>query len=148
MASSRSRSCCAASSDGREDEGEGEDTTMGLDGGEDESIFSNMTGKKPKRKRHVAKYNPDGSLKLCQACGTNSTPMWRRGPAGKSTLCNACGAKWKVGRLIVPDIPPTAPPPDDDDENKQTQQEKQTFNASEDVSMQEVDPTNKGKSLN
>ncbi|MCO5598519.1 hypothetical protein L7F22_052616 [Adiantum nelumboides] len=101
------------------DEDEGEDTTMGLDGGEDESMFSTGTGifgdqpSKPKRKRHVAKYNPDGSLKLCQACGTNSTPMWRRGPAGKSTLCNACGAKWKVGRLVVPDIPPTAPPPDE-----------------------------------
>lgn len=56
---------------------------------------------KPKRKRHVATHNPDGTLKLCQACGTNTTPMWRRGPAGKSTLCNACGAKWKVGRLVV-----------------------------------------------
>lgn len=150
------------------DEDEGEDTTMGLDGGEDESIFSNGTGlfgdqiTKPKRKRHVAKYNPDGTLKLCQACGTNSTPMWRRGPAGKSTLCNACGAKWKVGRLVVPDIPPTAPP---HDEIKQTQQEseesksaakaldetrgtladdKEGRNTSEDVSMQEADPTNKG----
>lgn len=80
----------------------------------DESFMTNDefgTSSKPKRKRHVAKFNSDGSLKLCQACGTNSTPMWRRGPAGKSTLCNACGAKWKVGRLIVsgdlPDSPAT-----------------------------------------
>lgn len=118
------------------DEEEGEDTTMGLDGGEDESMFSTGTGifgdqpSKPKRKRHVAKYNPDGSLKLCQACGTNSTPMWRRGPAGKSTLCNACGAKWKVGRLVVPDIPPTAPPPD---EIKQNQKANDTVEAANDL---------------
>jgi hypothetical protein len=78
----------------------------------DDSLISNAndgdgsSAAKPKRKRHVAKHNPDGTLKLCQACGTNSTPMWRRGPAGKSTLCNACGAKWKVGRLIVSgDVP-------------------------------------------
>lgn len=72
---------------------EAEDSIMSID---DSGLTS-----KPKRKRHVAKHNSDGTLKLCQACGTNSTPMWRRGPAGKSTLCNACGAKWKVGRLIV-----------------------------------------------
>ncbi|KAH0444462.1 hypothetical protein IEQ34_025542 [Dendrobium chrysotoxum] len=70
--------------------------------------YDPVTGLPIKRKRHVAKYNPDGTLKLCQACGTNVTPMWRRGPAGKSTLCNACGAKWKVGRLVVPDKMPTA----------------------------------------
>ncbi|PWN52900.1 GATA-domain-containing protein, partial [Violaceomyces palustris] len=27
----------------------------------------------------------------CQACGTNETPEWRRGPDGARTLCNACG---------------------------------------------------------
>lgn len=75
---------------------------------EDMEAAHDVSQPKPKRKRHVAKFNPDGTLKLCQACGTNNTPMWRRGPAGKSSLCNACGAKWKVGRLVVPEHPPTA----------------------------------------
>lgn len=61
---------------------------------------------KPKRKRHVATHNPDGTLKSCGACGKTKTPMWRRGPKGPSQLCNACGAKWKAGRLVVPDVPP------------------------------------------
>lgn len=60
----------------------------------------------PKRKRHVATHNPDGSIKSCGACGKTKTPMWRRGPLGPSQLCNACGAKWKAGRLVVPDVPP------------------------------------------
>jgi len=63
-------------------------------------------GVKPKRKRHVATHNPDGSIKSCGACGKTKTPMWRRGPKGPSQLCNACGAKWKAGRLVVPDVPP------------------------------------------
>ncbi|WFD05035.1 hypothetical protein MVES1_000360 [Malassezia vespertilionis] len=62
---------------------------------------------RPKRKRHVATHNPDGSIKSCGACGKTKTPMWRRGPRGPSQLCNACGAKWKAGRLFVPDVPPT-----------------------------------------
>jgi len=41
-----------------------------------------------------------GSLKkknkVCEFCGTNDTPMWRRGPQGKGTLCNACGVKWSL----------------------------------------------------
>ncbi|KOS14330.1 gata transcription factor 11 [Malassezia pachydermatis] len=61
---------------------------------------------KPKRKRHVATHNPDGSIKSCGACGKTKTPMWRRGPKGPSQLCNACGAKWKAGRLVVPEVPP------------------------------------------
>ncbi|CDU23341.1 uncharacterized protein SPSC_01970 [Sporisorium scitamineum] len=64
--------------------------------------------KPPKRKRHVATHNPDGSIKSCGACGKIKTPMWRRGPKGPSQLCNACGARWKAGRLVVPDV---APPP-------------------------------------
>lgn len=59
-----------------------------------------------KRKRHVATHNPDGSIKSCGACGKTKTPMWRRGPKGPSQLCNACGAKWKAGRLVVPEVPP------------------------------------------
>eukprot|EP01113_Clastostelium_recurvatum_P043979 TRINITY_DN7367_c0_g1_i1.p1 TRINITY_DN7367_c0_g1~~TRINITY_DN7367_c0_g1_i1.p1 ORF type:complete len:405 (-),score=101.33 TRINITY_DN7367_c0_g1_i1:120-1334(-) len=27
----------------------------------------------------------------CTACGTTSSPEWRRGPQGSNTLCNACG---------------------------------------------------------
>jgi hypothetical protein len=34
--------------------------------------------------------------KVCEFCGTNDTPMWRRGPQGKGTLCNACGVKWSL----------------------------------------------------
>ncbi|CBQ68129.1 conserved hypothetical protein [Sporisorium reilianum SRZ2] len=64
--------------------------------------------KPPKRKRHVATHNSDGSIKSCGACGKTKTPMWRRGPKGPSQLCNACGARWKAGRLVVPEV---APPP-------------------------------------
>lgn len=64
--------------------------------------------KPPKRKRHVATHNPDGTLKSCGACGKTKTPMWRRGPKGPSQLCNACGARWKAGRLVVPEIAPPA----------------------------------------
>lgn len=64
---------------------------------------SSSTGPpKPRKKRNVATHNPDGTLKRCNACGTNTTPMWRRGPDGPSTLCNACGARWKTGRLGMP----------------------------------------------
>ncbi len=68
----------------------------------------NEPPKPPKRKRHVATHNPDGSIKSCGACGKTKTPMWRRGPKGPSQLCNACGARWKAGRLVVPEV---APPP-------------------------------------
>lgn len=57
---------------------------------------------KPKKKRNVATHNPDGSVKRCNSCQTNVTPMWRRGPEGPATLCNACGARWKSGRLGMP----------------------------------------------
>lgn len=35
------------------------------------------------------------SQKTCDFCGTDNTPMWRRGPRGCGELCNACGVKWK-----------------------------------------------------
>ncbi len=41
-----------------------------------------VPAKPPKRKRHVATHNPDGSIKSCGACGKTKTPMWRRGPKG------------------------------------------------------------------
>lgn len=35
----------------------------------------------------------------CTACGTQTTPVWRAGPAGPKTLCNACGVRYmKVAR--------------------------------------------------
>ncbi|KAI8872318.1 hypothetical protein GQ42DRAFT_161416 [Ramicandelaber brevisporus] len=40
------------------------------------------------------------SNKRCEYCGSRSTPMWRRGPAGAGTLCNACGVKWKNGKIL------------------------------------------------
>lgn len=70
------------------------------------NYFAEDGDARPKRKRHVATHNPDGSIKSCGACGKTKTPMWRRGPKGPSQLCNACGAKWKAGRLVVPDVPP------------------------------------------
>ncbi|EPQ29147.1 uncharacterized protein PFL1_03434 [Pseudozyma flocculosa PF-1] len=82
----------------------GDDVTAGVKSEEPEPTPS----KPPKRKRHVATHNPDGSIKSCGACGKTKTPMWRRGPKGPSQLCNACGARWKAGRLVVPEV---APPP-------------------------------------
>lgn len=37
--------------------------------------------------------------RACSACGTSSTPQWRRGPLGTQTLCNACGVKWAKGTI-------------------------------------------------
>src|SRR5690606_40498577 len=34
--------------------------------------------------------------KNCLSCGTDDTPMWRRGPQGGNTLCNACGIKYSL----------------------------------------------------
>ncbi|KAH3731963.1 hypothetical protein Pelo_17207 [Pelomyxa schiedti] len=34
--------------------------------------------------------------RFCEFCGSTTTPVWRRGPSGKTTLCNACGIKWRV----------------------------------------------------
>ncbi|KAI9027424.1 GATA zinc finger-domain-containing protein [Phycomyces nitens] len=31
---------------------------------------------------------------LCESCGTDSSPEWRRGPSGHKTLCNACGLRY------------------------------------------------------
>ncbi|KAL3620448.1 hypothetical protein CASFOL_035360 [Castilleja foliolosa] len=39
----------------------------------------------PNRRRHVER--------VCTACRTNTTPLWRKGPNGPQTLCNACGLK-------------------------------------------------------
>ncbi|KAJ3048476.1 hypothetical protein HK097_010502 [Rhizophlyctis rosea] len=57
-----------------------------------------------------------GPMKECENCGTSTTPMWRRGPSGKSTLCNRCGVKWRSGKLVVGEdgvtmLPPYVPEP-------------------------------------
>lgn len=67
-----------------------------------------------KKKLLLQAQNPDPLPKkklkhrhrLCAYCGTNETPMWRRGPLGTGTLCNKCGVKWRHGKIL-----PTSPPP-------------------------------------
>jgi hypothetical protein len=57
-----------------------------------------------KRPRTVVKsVSPIGR---CDFCGTDATPMWRRGPKGCSTLCNACGVKWKNALIRAGILPP------------------------------------------
>lgn len=81
--------------------------------------------KPPKRKRHVATHNPDGSIKSCGACGKTKTPMWRRGPKGPSQLCNACGARWKAGRLVVPEVAPAPIIEAEEDKSKEEEARKE-----------------------
>ncbi|KAI5675607.1 hypothetical protein M9H77_06557 [Catharanthus roseus] len=38
--------------------------------------------------------NPPTSSKICNNCGTDETPLWRKGPNGPKTLCNACGLRY------------------------------------------------------
>ena len=38
----------------------------------------------------------------CTHCGTDNTPMMRRGPDGPRTLCNACGLYWKAKGELRP----------------------------------------------
>ncbi|KAI8915538.1 hypothetical protein EDD86DRAFT_243548 [Gorgonomyces haynaldii] len=52
--------------------------------------------KKKKKKKKEASTVP----KVCEYCSTTETPMWRRGPSGKSSLCNKCGVKWRSGRIL------------------------------------------------
>lgn len=41
----------------------------------------------------------DSSNRICDYCGTTSSPSWRRGPKGPHSLCNACGIRYTLGRL-------------------------------------------------
>jgi hypothetical protein len=36
----------------------------------------------------------DLAVRRCFQCHTDTTPYWRRGPAGMNTLCNACGLRF------------------------------------------------------
>jgi hypothetical protein len=37
---------------------------------------------------------------MCEFCGANESPEWRRGPNGSNTLCNACGIKYAKRRRM------------------------------------------------
>jgi len=60
----------------------------------------------PSNQNNNSSNNSSGTTKCCSYCGCKTTPIWRRGPEGKSTLCNACGVKWKNGKILTND-PPT-----------------------------------------
>jgi GATA zinc finger/Bromodomain extra-terminal - transcription regulation len=49
--------------------------------------------------------------RTCEYCAATTTPMWRRGPSGKSTLCNKCGVKWRSGRELRKEDGTILPPP-------------------------------------
>jgi hypothetical protein len=43
---------------------------------------------------------PAKEKRECEHCGTDETPLWRKGPEGRPTLCNACGMRLKKGKLL------------------------------------------------
>ncbi|PON55660.1 GATA transcription factor [Parasponia andersonii] len=55
------------------------------------------TSRRNKKKRALPAPKIEQEDKRCsnQDCGTNSTPMWRKGPLGPKSLCNACGIKYR-----------------------------------------------------
>jgi hypothetical protein len=42
----------------------------------------------------------DRTGRCCGACGTQVTPLWRKGPQGAHWLCNACGQRFSKGRRL------------------------------------------------
>lgn len=67
-----------------------------------------------KRKRRPSGPNVPMHERACEYCGTSDTPLWRRGPSGKSSLCNKCGVKWRSGRpMMYPDGTMLSPPSPD-----------------------------------
>eukprot|EP01088_Endostelium_zonatum_P003338 TRINITY_DN14553_c0_g1_i1.p1 TRINITY_DN14553_c0_g1~~TRINITY_DN14553_c0_g1_i1.p1 ORF type:complete len:347 (+),score=95.67 TRINITY_DN14553_c0_g1_i1:334-1374(+) len=48
------------------------------------------------RSRSSSPNSKEDRERECGWCGTKQTPMWRRGPLGKSTLCNACGVRYSL----------------------------------------------------
>eukprot|EP01119_Soliformovum_irregulare_P007778 TRINITY_DN2025_c3_g1_i2.p1 TRINITY_DN2025_c3_g1~~TRINITY_DN2025_c3_g1_i2.p1 ORF type:complete len:358 (-),score=88.51 TRINITY_DN2025_c3_g1_i2:706-1779(-) len=74
---------------------------------DDEDFIASLPANRhpKKRPRNPQQIGIDGAArdaskksrrKVCEFCGAQDTPMWRRGPQGKGTLCNACGVKWSL----------------------------------------------------
>lgn len=63
----------------------------------------NLLDKEHRKINSTKNFYKNRKNKFCTYCGTNNTPMWRKGPQGKGTLCNACGVKWSL--LIREKIP-------------------------------------------
>ncbi|KAJ3691996.1 hypothetical protein LUZ60_012346 [Juncus effusus] len=40
----------------------------------------------------------NGIIRVCSACNTTKTPLWRSGPCGPKSLCNACGIRQRKAR--------------------------------------------------
>ncbi|GLT97274.1 hypothetical protein SLE2022_148470 [Rubroshorea leprosula] len=41
------------------------------------------------------------TIRVCSACNTTSTPLWRTGPRGPKSLCNACGIRQRKARRAM-----------------------------------------------
>ncbi|GMY16147.1 putative GATA transcription factor 22 [Fagus crenata] len=56
-------------------------------------------GSSSSRKKNSSKtqviYNDPNQKCTNYNCGTNNTPMWRKGPLGPKSLCNACGIRYR-----------------------------------------------------
>ncbi|KAK6912819.1 Zinc finger, GATA-type [Dillenia turbinata] len=40
-------------------------------------------------------------VRVCAACNTTKTPLWRSGPLGPKSLCNACGIRQRKARRAM-----------------------------------------------
>ncbi|KAG2671341.1 hypothetical protein I3760_14G130700 [Carya illinoinensis] len=52
-------------------------------------------GSSSSRRQCNINYNDPNKRCTNYNCGTNNTPMWRKGPLGPKSLCNACGIKYR-----------------------------------------------------
>ncbi|KAG6679418.1 hypothetical protein I3842_14G131400 [Carya illinoinensis] len=52
-------------------------------------------GSSSSRRQRNINYNDPNKRCTNYNCGTNNTPMWRKGPLGPKSLCNACGIKYR-----------------------------------------------------
>lgn len=43
----------------------------------------------------------NAGLRVCSACNTTKTPLWRSGPQGPKSLCNACGIRQRKARKAL-----------------------------------------------
>ncbi|XP_059431359.1 GATA transcription factor 29 isoform X2 [Corylus avellana] len=53
------------------------------------------SSRRTSRRLREANYNDPSKRCTNYNCGTNNTPMWRKGPLGPKSLCNACGIKYR-----------------------------------------------------